>query len=63
MGTGKECSTVVVGSEEWMEQVVLATDSTFDVNLTGLQSGAQYEYRSVLEDLSGNVLITDWESL
>ena len=53
----------IVGTDEWMEQSVLETNNTFDSTLTGLQSGASYEYRYVLEDLSGNQLITDWEGL
>jgi len=53
----------IVGTGAWLEQVILTTHTTYNPLLEGLQSGAAYEYRYVLEDLGGNQLITDWKSL
>ena len=53
----------VVGTDEWMEQSILRIRPRFDVTLRDLQPNTPYEYRCILEDLSGNQLITDWEIL
>jgi hypothetical protein len=51
----------IAGTDEWMEQVILETNTIYQPLLEGLLTGASYEYRYILEDLSGNQLITDWE--
>ncbi|MBI4398353.1 MAG: RHS repeat-associated core domain-containing protein, partial [Candidatus Omnitrophica bacterium] len=53
----------VAGTEEWWEEAVLETASTFQIPLTTLGAGTSYEYRYILEDLSGNQLVTAWEGL
>ncbi|MDD5226446.1 MAG: hypothetical protein PHV97_04580 [Candidatus Omnitrophica bacterium] len=53
----------IVGTDEWLEQAALETDSTYDSVLQDLHPGIAYEYRYILEDLSGNTLITDWERI
>ena len=53
----------IVGTDEWIEQSTISTKDNFETLLTGLQMGSVYEYRYVLEDLSGNQLITDWTNL
>jgi hypothetical protein len=53
----------MVGTDEWLEQVTDEINDTYDVLLQGLQNGIDYEYRCILEDLSQNQLITDWQNL
>ncbi len=54
----------IPGTTEWTEIVFDNIDvNSFEANLTGLQAGVDYEYRLVLEDLVGNILITDIQDL
>lgn len=53
----------VIGTTQWIEQALTPSTTSFDVNLSGLLSGQSYEYQYVLDDSSGNQLLTEWTGL
>ena len=49
-----------MGSDLWDEIVLIPETLDFDITLTGLLAGREYEYQYILEDNSGNQFITEW---
>ena len=51
----------IIGSDIWTEQELVPTALSFNVSLSGLLAGQQYEYQYVLDDSSNNQYLTEWE--
>jgi hypothetical protein len=50
----------MVGATAWDELVATPTTLDFDVDISGLSAGQEYEYQYILDDNSNNQLITEW---
>jgi len=50
----------IISSDQWMEEVFIPSMPSFDLTISDLLSGQSYEYQYVLEDNSGNQLMTEW---
>ena len=53
----------IIGTNQWIEQVIISSMMTFDIMLSDLAADQSYECQYLLEDNSGNQLLTKWEAM